>query len=238
MMRRHVLLTALFCFMTASQPATAACGYDLVEVAGDEEEIAVACVALDGVLGYFAAAGYAVEPVVTISFQDEVWYELDASTDSRLQVSGCFDMRLSRIEITRWKIDPATERRPWGIEWDKPIVASILQHELVHMATTAVLGEQHIRLGGAWHEFVAYAVQFALMESSMRDRILARHPTIRPFESPWEVNQMTYAAEPDIFGLRAHLYARERGGMAFIREIFENEVEFGTGETSHICPWR
>ena len=70
----------------------------------------------------------------------------------------------------------------------------------------------------------------------MRDRILARHATIMPFESPWAVNQMTYAAEPDIFGLRAHLYAQERGGMAFIREIFENEVEFGTGERAISAP--
>jgi hypothetical protein len=85
---------------------------------------------------------------------------------------------------------------------------------------------------------VAYAVQFALMEPSMRDRILARYPTTTPFASPWAISQMTYAAEPDSFGLRAYLYAEERGGIAFIKEILENEVEFGTGETSHICPWR
>jgi hypothetical protein len=238
-MRRQMLLTALSGFLSAAQPAIAACGHDLVAVAGDEEEIAAACVALDGVLDYFAAAGFAVEPVVTISFQDEVWYDLDASTGRRVKVSGCFDMRRAMIEITRWNIEPATERRPWGVEWGKPIVASILQHELVHMATIAVLGDQqHMRLGGAWHEFVAYAVQFELMEPSMRERILAGHPTVTPFESPWAANEMTYAAEPDNFGLRAYLYAQERGGMAFIKEILESRVEVGTGETSHICPWR
>lgn len=237
-MSRYLLPAVVF-FMLSTFPTVAAeCGHDSVEVSGDDEEIAVACGALDGVLAYFAEAGYIVVPTVTISFQDEVWFEPEAGGGPRLKVSGCFDMRRATIEITRWKVEPASERRPWGVAWDRPIVASILQHELVHMATTSVLAEHHFRLGGAWHEFVAYAVQFALMEPEMRDRILADHATIAPFEMPWAVSPLSYAANPDAFGLRAYLYAQERGGMAFIRQILKDEVEDGTGETSHICPWK
>jgi len=237
-MGRCGLVIAAFFILALPQQALAACGYDLVEVVGDEEEISVACEALDGVLGYFAEAGYTVEPVVTISFQDEVWYDVDADEGRRIKVSGCFDMRRAAIEITRWKVEPAIDRRPWGMAWDRPIVASILQHELIHMATIAVLAEQHARLGKAWHEFVAYAIQFELMAPAMRDRILSDHHTVAPFETPWAVNEMTYAADPDIFGLRSFLFARQRGGMAFIKEIFEHRVEIGTSDTSHICPWK
>jgi hypothetical protein len=237
-MKRNAHLIVILFILLASRPASAACGFDDVKVKGNAEEIAVACEALDGVLAYFVEAGYAIEPIVTVSFKEEVWYELDASTGRRIKVSGCFDLRRREIEITRWTIDPATARRPWGLEWNRPIVASILKHEFVHMATTTILAEDHMRLGGAWHEFVAYAVQFALMEPAMRERVLASHKTLAPFESPWAINQLTYAAEPDIFGLRSYLYAQERGGIALIKQILENEVAAGTGETSHICPWR
>jgi hypothetical protein len=100
-MKRTALLIVIFFTLSAHQPTKAACGFDRVEVNGNAEEIAVACEALDGVLGYFAEAGYAIEPIVTVSFQEEVWYELDASTGRRLKVSGCFDLRRQTIEITR-----------------------------------------------------------------------------------------------------------------------------------------
>jgi hypothetical protein len=238
MLKRNRLLIVIFFTFLASLPASAACGFDRVDVDGNAEEIAVACEALDGVLAYFAGAGYAVDPVVTVSFQEEVWYEIEAGTGRRLKISGCYDLRRRSIEITRWSTDPSTARRPWGLEWDRAIVASILQHEFVHMAATTILGGDQARLGGAWHEFVAYAVQFELMEPAMRQRILATHPGLAPFESPWAINQLTYAAEPDAFGVQAYLYYRERGGSTYIREILEGEVVAGTGETSHICPWR
>jgi hypothetical protein len=237
-MGRFARVIAILVVICAPRAASAACGHERVEVFGSAREIAVACVALAGVLDYFARAGYAVEPEVTVSFQDEVWYDYEGGAGRRIKISGCYDLRRRAIEITRWTADPVTARRPWGQEWGRPMVASILQHEFVHMAATAVLGDGHYRLGGAWHEFVAYAVQFELMDVAMRNEILAANAGLAPFDSPWAVSQLTYAAAPDAFGLRAYLYARERGGMAFIKEVLENETELGTGETSHICPWR
>jgi hypothetical protein len=237
-MGRYARVVAILVILCAPRAANAACGHERVEVHGSAQEIAVACVALADVLAYFARAGYAVEPEVTVSFQDEVWYEYEGGAGRRVKVSGSYDLRRRTIEITRWTIDPATARRPWGQEWGQPIVASILQHEFVHMAATTILGEGRYRLGGAWHEFVAYAVQFELMDGEMRDAILTAHLDLAPFDSPWAVSQLTYAAAPDAFGLRAYLYAQERGGMAFIKEILENKAELATGETSHISPWR
>jgi hypothetical protein len=233
-MKRCVLLIVIFLSITAFRPVSAACGHHGFEVKGNPEEIIVACEALDGVITYFAEAGYEIEPIVTVSFQEEVWFEFDADTGDRLKVSGYFDLHRQLIGITRWDIDPATARRPWGLEWDPSVVASILQHELVHMAATTIMGDDHIRIGGAWHELIAYAVQFELMEPAMRDRILSAHDSVAPFDSPWAINQVIYGMDPDAFGLRAYLHARERGGMTFIQEILEGELEFFTGE---IFPW-
>ncbi len=220
-----------------SHAAEPSCGYQHVSVTGTEEAVAVACEALEDVIGYFAGIGLAIEPEVRIIFRDEVFVDLPAPSARRLKVSGCYDSITRTIQITDWNIAPRAERRPWGLAWDKRIVRSVLEHELVHMAAITILGGRSGQLGGAWHEFIAYAIQFELMDEDMRNAVVANHPGLAPFDSPWNISQSTYAADPDSFGLRAWLHMRANGGGDFIRAILEGQAETGMGETSHICPW-
>lgn len=216
--------------------APGACGYPGVAVDGDARAVGVACVALTAVADYFERLGNPIEPQVRISFQDEVWITLEGTGADRLKVSGCYDPRIRTVRITDWRTGTRPDRRPWGLPLDEAMIRSVLVHELVHMAVIDLLGEgSAARLGGAWHEFVAYAIQLTLMPEAMRAQILARHLDLAPFSSPWEINQATYASDPDRFALRAFLHMQAHGGEALLRAILAGEVQTGMGETGHIC---
>lgn len=221
------------CVFGFVQPALADCGAAGVEVVGTDEEVAVACDALDDVRDYFGRLGFTLEPSVEISFQEEVLLEVDEGDDYR--VSGCFIAPLHRIEVTSWTSASQAERRPWGVDWGREIVASITRHELVHMAISEVLGEQDQRVGVPWHEFIAYAVQFELMDPTLRGRILESYADLSPFTSPDHVNVFLHGADPDAFGVRSYLYAQERGGIDFIRSILAGDVSFDTRAELLLC---
>ncbi len=109
---------------------------------------------------------------------------------------------------------------PWGRE----IAASILRHELVHAAIWQIVGHNGTRLSREWHEFVAYAVQFALMDKQLRDRIMARHADVHHVGNLNEVNEYTCGMNPEAFAVLAHKTYRHRGGAAFLGRLLRAEI--------------
>ncbi len=114
--------------------------------------------------------------------------------------------------------------------WGQPIAYSILQHELAHAVVATVLGSEYQNYAKAWLEFIAYSVQFGIMNAELKSKVLANYPDTRPFQFPESVNAIVYAADPDEFGVSAHLFTEANGGPAFIREILAKEVPFSIRE--------
>lgn len=218
--------------------AMAACGHNGVSVAGTAEEIADACRALEEVLSYFKKIGFQLDPEVSISFQDQVYIDMYLQTYGpagkepvgREEVSGTFNSNRKELQITSGRRELRRERRPWGIEWGQPIAYSILQHELAHAVVAGLLGSEYQKLGKAWHEFIAYAVQFDLMDRGLKSAVLANYPHAQPFAFPASVNSIVHCADPDAFGVSAYLYTEANGGAPFIGRILAKQVPFGTGE--------
>ena len=145
-------------------------------------------------------------------------------------VSGYYDFRRRGLQITSGRRDIQRARRPWGIEWGQSIGYSILQHELVHAIVANQLGSKYQKLAKAWHEFIAYSVQLDLMDRELKSKVLANYPNVKPFQFPESVNPITYAADPDEFGISAYLFTEMNGGPRFIGQIIAKEVPFSTEE--------
>lgn len=102
------------------QPALAACGYAGVAISGTVEELADACRALEDVLDYFRKIGFRPEPVVSISFQDQVHMDMyphvyepaGKEAVGRSEVSGSYNFRLRELQITTGRRELPRERRP------------------------------------------------------------------------------------------------------------------------------
>jgi len=219
----------------ASQVAFAACGYRGVTVSGSASEIADTCRALSEILAYFQRLGFEIRPVVGVSFKRSVWLNPEGPANKKVRVSGLFDAKRGTIVVTSWNSDLRSKRRPWGIPWRAPIAHSVLQHEFVHLAVAEIAGQG---LGRTWREFIAYAVEFELMDRNLRARILKNYPHVEAFESPENVNPFIYSFDPDAFGLRAYLYTRTHGGPAFIRRLLTGNVSFRTETNEYFWPMR
>lgn len=237
-LKRATLIGVVLIAIILPRCGWAACGYAGVSVSGSVEEIADACRALDAVLAYFVRIGFKPTPEIRISFQDRVFIDMyaqsyqpeDKEPAGQSEVSGFYDSRRKELQIASARRDIRRERRPWGIEWSHPIAYSILQHELAHAIVAGLLGNEYQRLGKSWHELVAYAVQFDLMDRELKSAVLANYPAAEPFRFPDSVNSFVYGSDPDAFGVSSFLYVEANGGPQFIRQILAKEVTFGTDE--------
>lgn len=236
-MKRFRAMSLAFALTAAIVPAfpyksLADCGYDGVAIAGTATEIADTCRALSEVLDYFAQIGFKIQPNFKIMFSERVFIDIyDAQTQkitSKVQVSAFYDAGRNTIEATSASSPFQKERKPWGVEWGREISYSIVQHELIHGVVHQILSNSYSRTAKAWLEYVAYSVQFEIMSPDLRNRIAFNNPNIGPFDRPDQVNDMIHAFDPDLFGLRAHLFTQANGGRDFIRRILTSEVEFVT----------
>ena len=224
MHRPLIKLAGLALLVTAScAPACPA----RADLSGTEGERTLACRALGDVLGYFASIGFPVEPELEILFSDEVYIDLygpaPAVASTRSRVSGFYDSKRKRIEITRGLSPFREDRRPWNQDWGPEIADSILRHEVAHWAARESLGKRYARMAKPWLEYVAYSIQFDLMGKALRDRILASYPAIHKVEQPAEINTFLYSADPDAFAVIAYRFTEASGGPAFIGRLLRGE---------------
>ena len=234
MQRRAVLgLFAGLAGMHLSIATQAACATAQVKVIGTVEERAVAHEAIARVQAYFARMGFLPCLQLRICFKDRV--ELALQNGDRAAVLGRYDTVKNIVELARWT-SPKPDQVPWGITWGRQMALSTATHEVVHAALEALLIGDTERLSYPWQEFIAYAVQFEVMDHEMRAQILEKYKDVERFSSAANINAITYGMDPTLFGLRSYLFAQEYGGSEFLAHLISGEVSFGTGEASPLGP--
>lgn len=231
MMRKHVLLLVavvavlvtlggvVLCAKDGGKPETVmgACGHAGVKFVNAQlRDIAQSCAALRDVLSYFGGIGLAFEPIVTIEFGA-------ASSDEGggwFRSHGSFDAHGLTI-----RLKDSAGFLAWGISTPGVLGPSFLNHELVHSAVHLILGEQVSRVPRHWQEFIAYAVQFELMTSPLRDAILAANRDISAFDDVAYVNEFIYASAPEAFAISAYKMYVAKGRGEFLRQILTFEIK-------------
>ena len=192
------------------------CGYNGVHIAdAHRADLAAACEALTDTLTYFRKIGFEFDPWFSLTFANRGELESAEGVVSY----GHLDPRSSIIFVRS-----TVYREPSSLAWNSKLAGSVLRHELVHLAVWQILGREAGRLPREWHEFIAYAVQFDLMEPALLKEVLAGHPDVRAFEALPEVNEFTYGMDPEVFAVAAYLMYRERGGGTFVRQLLRAEI--------------
>jgi hypothetical protein len=192
------------------------CGYPKIKVIYDDPaELEAACSALADVVAYFQRISFAITPMVWLRFVD---HAADRSS-AQISTHGYFDALNSQITVYR-----SADVRPWGLAWSVKLAASFLRHELAHMAVWQILDQNHVRLGREWQEFIAYAIQFDLMDGELRDELLAKHTQTGPVEHLSEINGFTYGMNPELFAVMAYKTYVAKGAGKFIGQLLRAEV--------------
>lgn len=182
-------------------------------------ETAAARTSLDRIVNYFKSIGANVDPSFKVIFKDEVL--LPGSDTS---VFGYFDTDTKEIHILHFESPQQSDRRPWQQAWNNEIAESFLVHEMTHMVATSYMGDDFKRISHAWHEALAYTVQFQMMSPSLREAIAAASERPQPFSGQDMINSFIYEADPDAFGYRASLSIPIWGGDAFLKKLMDGEI--------------
>ena len=195
------------------------CGYRHVEVSKVQgTELATTCKALADVVTYFHNIDLDFDPIVSLKFRDKIVEVSRSAPPGRSY--GYFDERNDTIVMMRSSV-----AHPWGLDWNSELAASFLRHELTHMAVRLILGNDYGRLRPEWHEFIAYSVQFELMNPSLRNSILASHREVMEFPSLAGINEFTSRMDPAIFSIASYKTYQHNGSEKLIRRLLRFEFQ-------------
>lgn len=192
------------------------CGYPEVSIAySDAAELEIACGALADVGAYFRRAGFDIAPKFSLHFADRS----AAHSFSQLSSHGYFNARQLQIVVYR-----TSDVSAWGLPWSQGLAISFLHHELAHMATWQVTDGDFTRLRREWHEFIAYVVQFDLMNPTLRADLLAKQSQVHAFDHLMQINEFTYHMNPEVFAVAAYKMHLARGGAHFVGQLLRGEI--------------
>ena len=170
-------------------------------------ETAAACRALTNITEFFGAIGFDLAPRVTIRF-------VERASDAAHYVHGYFDDLHSQIVIGR-----QSDTKNWDIAWNDKLAYAFLCHEMAHFAIWEILSNARLRLRPEWHEFIAYAIQFELMDSDIRTKILTTYSTVQASKGFFEINEFISRMDPDRFAVIAYKTYRDNGGENFVARL-------------------
>lgn len=177
----------------------------------DPNELIMVCRAVSDITAYFQSIGFDLTPNGTLLFNDR--------SSERTFTHGYFDSKRSQIVVYR-----TTNMKPWGQPWTSRMAGSFLRHELVHMVIWEIVSGDPARLRPEWHEFIAYAIQFDLMDPQQRTSLLAPMAHIRPFETLLEVNEFTAHMKPSQFAIAAYKTYLGKGARKFVKQLLLGEI--------------
>lgn len=188
-----------------------------IRIKASADEAALVCASVARVVSYFGEAGLDVVPRGTISFVDEI-----RDTRWAHPPHGYFELRDFKIVIVRGAAD-----RWWGLGKSEELLGS-LHHELSHMAVAVVMGERFKTLPASWQEFVAYAVQLDLLDTEIRNEVLARNPQLKGFQAFADLNDYVVGfLAPEQMALMSYKAYQAWGGQEFLGRLLRFEVDVG-----------
>lgn len=193
-----------------------------------EIETAQTKIAYKKLVDYFLKLGITISPKIKVVFEDEV-FTVDAE-GQRTQVYGYFDTDKEEIHLMHFKSEGQSGRFVWRIDWSDEMASSFLLHELAHLMTVSALGHDFKKLNRAWHEWIAYSIQFELMPVKLRGEILKKFPAAESsfFENFQSVNVMNYGFDPETFAVRSWRSYRHWGGIKFLKLLLNGKVHLPT----------
>lgn len=164
-------------------------------------------------LNYFDSVGFEIDVQVTVAFKGDIEAE-----GGHKHAHGSYEPGARAI-----KLYSREQARPWGEPWQN-VRGSFIRHEVAHAAVVQILATRTMDLPREWHEFIAYAVQFELMEPAVRGRILERYSDVVPVPVLTQINPFTHGlADPDTFAVLVFKSYRKFGGRDLVRRLLTGD---------------
>lgn len=192
------------------------CEHVPAQILSDDPDAAeLACDGAQDAASFLRKFGLHTDEVIRI----ELVRELPSSM--RAEIVGCYNIGERRVIL----LDPEklhARGMLFGIPVDRSLYRSAVAHEVAHAVVACHPSSRTLPL--AAHEYVAYVTMFATMGVETLERILETMPGTG-FAHSHQINNLTYALDPERFGIAAYRHWRVQPDRAeFLDRLLAGEV--------------
>jgi hypothetical protein len=132
---------------------------------------------------------------------------------------GCYLEENERILVLTYAA--VQERENWfGVAVDWSMYRSLVTHEVAHAVASCNFAITNPTIQAK--EYVAYVAMFAMMNPKLREKIMARNPSVS-FDSEQEMNALVYMFDPMRFGVGAYRHYLMEGN-AFLLKVLSGDA--------------
>ncbi len=191
--------------------------------AADSQGRSSACQAARDAIRFLSSHGLRIKNPILIQL-------VDSPSQHHMQpVFGQFHAGKGVIEVMSLQASRKVAEQSlfFGLEVDAALHRSFIAHEVAH-----AVANQNFRISqpsAVAHEYIAYTVQLATMDVSLRNRILDDFD-LEGFEHVSEINDIYLGLNPQYFAIKAYRhFLNEPDGGAFYRRILAGFLTPGWG---------
>jgi hypothetical protein len=182
-----------------------------------DEDYILVCAGLQKAVDFFQGYGIPTRHLINVMVHD-------AAIENHVDHIGTYEPEHKRVDILsyeqarrRSEINP-----PFGEAMNEQMYVSFSAHEFAH-----AIAEQNFTYDSHSYvvqEYIAYVVQLATMDATLRDQILKRY-RVTAFESFDDVSLIYYQLDPNAFGVKSFRHFRLQDDPAtFINKLLAGEI--------------
>ena len=187
------------------------------EVSGLHRDYALVCDGLKKTQAFFHKHGIEIQRPIRFGLHD-------AEMDNHVGHFGIYDAHAHRVDILSY--DEASrlveKHQPFGVPMSEGLYISFSVHELAHAVIEQNFSYHPDSL--LVHEYLAYVVQLATMDKTLRTSILQRYE-VPGFGNIDEMSPIYYQLDPNAFGVKAYKHYIELENPAdFLQKLLSGEI--------------
>ena len=212
--------------------------------AEDNAQYQLACNGSIDAIKFFESIGYTSTKFnVDLAVHDAVLVPIintntNEPTGEFIQVFGQYNAKTNKGEITSLTSDYITSRDAWltdpndlhsGVPIDDAVWQSVVTHEVAHQVLQQLWEEigpgktlmsNGVFLGNGVHEYVAYVAQLTMIDSNVRNKIIASYGNVSPLQWPESMNAIRHFSHPHKYGVSSYLTSN----IDWIHDIINGKI--------------
>jgi len=203
------------------------CGMQRVHVEYSAQiDAEISCEGIRRAVQFFKSYGFEKFQQINVKIQDRI--NLNSLTENNLakEITCCFfTVSQGYSGIISWETIYNKNKKIFGsIPYSKEYYSSLVAHEVAHDLYFQNFKNMSLNIDRPLTEFVSYVVQISTMQKLEREEVLKLWPN-RNFRSENEINSMTWAMSPNLFGIMSYRFHVENPN--FVRSILTGKVHSG-----------
>ncbi len=173
------------------------------------------CRKVEAALTLLDRLGFTAKGAIRIDLVDQV------DPEDEHALFGSFDPVSREVKVLTYRrslLRAQAGKGPFGVVLTEDLWCSFAAHELTHVVSDGYF--RTLRKSRVAEEYLAYLVQFSVLEKETLKRILDRYPDVEPYRSFDEMSATYYLLDPERFAVKCFRhYQSLKDPLLFLKSL-------------------